>query len=82
MSAAGYAQVPFDPQGVNLHVNGLLLYQRGEPVAFDAEAVSTSMREHRETHIELSFAEGDAAIRFWTSDLTMEYVKINADYHT
>jgi N-acetylglutamate synthase/N-acetylornithine aminotransferase len=30
----------------------------------------------------LSFAEGDAGIRFWTSDLTMEYVKINADYHT
>jgi glutamate N-acetyltransferase/amino-acid N-acetyltransferase len=82
VSAAGYAQVPFDPQGVTLHVNGMLLYQRGEPVAFDAEAVSTSMREHRETHVELSFAEGDAGIRFWTSDLTMEYVKINADYHT
>jgi glutamate N-acetyltransferase / amino-acid N-acetyltransferase len=82
VSAAGYAQVPFDPQGVNLHVNGLLLYQRGEPVAFDAAAVSQSMRDNHETHIELSFADGDAGIRFWTSDLTVEYVKINADYHT
>ena len=36
VSAAGYAQVPFDPRGVHLRVNGLLLYQRGEPVAFDA----------------------------------------------
>ncbi len=82
VSAAGYAQVPFDPLGVTLHVNGRLLYARGEPVAFDAEAVSQSMRSERETRIELSFAEGDAAIRFWTSDLTMDYVKINADYHT
>jgi len=82
VSAAGYAQVPFDPQGVNLHVNGFLLYQHGEPVAFDAEAVSASMRDHRETRVELSFTEGDAHIRFWTSDLTLEYVKINADYHT
>jgi glutamate N-acetyltransferase / amino-acid N-acetyltransferase len=82
VSAAGYAQVPFDPRGVNLRVNDFLLYERGEPVAFDADAVSASMRTHRETHIELSFAEGQAGIRFWTSDLTMEYVKINADYHT
>ncbi|MHB8973186.1 MAG: bifunctional glutamate N-acetyltransferase/amino-acid acetyltransferase ArgJ [Pirellulaceae bacterium] len=82
VSAAGYAQVPFDPQGVNLRVNGQLLYQRGEPVAFDADAVSNSIRQQRETCIELTFSEGDAGIRFWTSDLTMEYVKINADYHT
>jgi glutamate N-acetyltransferase/amino-acid N-acetyltransferase len=82
VSAAGYAQVPFDPCGVHLRVNDLLLYQRGEPVAFDAQAVSNSMRTHRETRIELTFSEGDAGIRFWTSDLTMEYVQINADYHT
>jgi glutamate N-acetyltransferase/amino-acid N-acetyltransferase len=82
VSAAGYAQVPFDPRGVDLKVNGMLLYQAGEPVAFDAEAVSHSMRDNRETHLELTLSEGPAAIRFWTSDLTLEYVKINADYHT
>ena len=27
-------------------------------------------------------AEGDAAVRFWTTDLTAEYVRLNADYHT
>ncbi|MHB8954777.1 MAG: bifunctional glutamate N-acetyltransferase/amino-acid acetyltransferase ArgJ [Pirellulaceae bacterium] len=82
VSAAGYAQVPFDPQGVDLRVNNWLLYQRGEPVAFDRQVVSQSMRTQRETRLELTFSEGDAGIRFWTSDLTMEYVKINADYHT
>jgi glutamate N-acetyltransferase/amino-acid N-acetyltransferase len=40
------------------------------------------MRDHRETHLELTFSEGIASTRFWTSDLTLEYVKINADYHT
>ena len=66
----------------HLSVNGMRLYQAGEPVAFDAEAVSHSMRDHRETHLELTFSEGIASTRFWTSDLTLEYVKINADYHT
>jgi len=81
VSAAGTLRFP-STRGRALAVNDLLLYQRGEPVAFDAQAVSNSMREHRETRIELTFTEGDAGIRFWTSDLTMEYVKINADYHT
>jgi glutamate N-acetyltransferase/amino-acid N-acetyltransferase len=82
VSAAGYAQVPFDPAGVTLRVNGHLLYARGEPVAFDAAAVSASMRAEPETRIELAFTEGQAGIRFWTSDLTAEYIRINADYHT
>ena len=66
-----------DEKGVQTSIRGIL-----EDAGFDAEAVSQSMRSERETRIELSFAEGDAAIRFWTSDLTVDYVKINADYHT
>jgi glutamate N-acetyltransferase/amino-acid N-acetyltransferase len=82
VSAAGYAGVPFDPAGVNLHVNGFELYKQGSPQKFDAATVSHSMQNTRETHIELSLAEGDAKVRFWSSDLTVEYVKFNADYHT
>ncbi len=82
VSAAGYAGVPFDPAGMELVVNGFLLYQAGAPVAFDAEAVSRSMRENRDTLVRLRFQEGSATCRFWTSDLTHEYIRINADYHT
>lgn len=82
VSAAGYAGVPFDPLGVRLHVNDSLLYEQGAPAQFDPETVSASIRGNRETHIELSFREGTAAARFWTCDLTAEYVRINADYHT
>ncbi|MBN2474471.1 MAG: bifunctional glutamate N-acetyltransferase/amino-acid acetyltransferase ArgJ [Pirellulales bacterium] len=82
VSAAGYAGVPFDPAKVGLRVNGFLLYQAGAPVTFDARAVSDSIRDHRDTQIELEFAEGDASGRFWTTDLTAEYVRLNADYHT
>lgn len=82
VSAAGYAGVPFDPAGMELVVNGTLLYQAGAPVAFDAAAVSRSMREQRDTSVRLRFREGSAACRFWTSDLTHEYIRINADYHT
>ena len=82
VSAAGYADVPFDPNGVTLHLNGCLLYRNGAPVAFDGEAVSRSIRDSRDTLVQLAFREGNVGIRFWTADLTAEYVRLNADYHT
>lgn len=82
VSAAGYAGVPFDPQRLSLTVNGTLLFDRGAPVKFAAATVSRSIREQRETQLVLQLAQGDAAIRFWTSDLTVDYVRFNADYHT
>lgn len=82
VSAAGYAEVPFDPSGVALWVNEVPLYRSGMPLPFDEEFVSTSIREHRETTIRLQFSEGDARAHFWTTDLTAEYVRLNADYHT
>lgn len=82
VSAAGYAGVPFDPTRVGLTLNGFVLYAEGAPRAFDAEAVSRSIRDHRDTHIVLTFGEGQATARFWTTDLTAEYVRLNADYHT
>jgi glutamate N-acetyltransferase / amino-acid N-acetyltransferase len=82
VSAAGYAGVPFDPAKVTLHLNGLLLYELGAPVDFDARVAADSIASDRDTSIVLLLAEGTAAARFWTTDLTAEYVRLNADYHT
>jgi len=82
VSAAGYAGVPLAPGRIRLRLNGTLLFDQGAPVPLDAAAVSASLRENRETHVELVFGEGTAAARFWTTDLTAEYVRLNADYHT
>lgn len=82
VSAAGYAGVPFNPAGVSLWLNGFLLYQKGAPVEFDGREVSASIRDNRDTLVQLEFSEGTAARRFWTADLTAEYVRLNADYHT
>jgi glutamate N-acetyltransferase/amino-acid N-acetyltransferase len=82
VSAAGYAGVQFDPTKVTLYINALLVYERGAPVDFDADAVSTSIAGDRETSLVLILEEGKSAARFWTTDLTAEYVRLNADYHT
>ena len=83
-AAEGYAL------GYQLGLSALLLplvsHALGEPgivpVAFDGERVSESIRGARETLIELEFEGGRESIRFYSSDLTAEYVHLNADYHT
>jgi glutamate N-acetyltransferase/amino-acid N-acetyltransferase len=82
VSAVGYSGVEFNPARIELEVNGHFLYHNGTPVAFDAKAASDAIRENRGTHIVLRLKEGDERIRFWTTDLTAEYVRLNADYHT
>jgi len=82
VSAAGYSGVAFDPSGVDLAINGHPLYEQGAPLAFDAKTVSASIKSNRETYVVLTFREGAAAVRFWTSDLNVEYVRFNADYTT
>jgi glutamate N-acetyltransferase/amino-acid N-acetyltransferase len=82
VSAAGYSGVDFDPSGLSLWLDGVALYRQGVPVAFDDAAVSSRLRAEREVHIRLALERGDASIRFWTCDLTAEYVRLNADYTT
>ncbi|MDR1382720.1 MAG: bifunctional glutamate N-acetyltransferase/amino-acid acetyltransferase ArgJ [Planctomycetaceae bacterium] len=82
VSAAGYSGVAFDITKVGLRVNGFELFRNGTPQKFDAQAVSDSMRNNRNIDIVISFDEGNANFRFWTTDLTEEYVRLNADYHT
>jgi glutamate N-acetyltransferase/amino-acid N-acetyltransferase len=82
VSAAGYAGVKLEERDISLRVNGIWLYRTGAPVDFDAAVVSASIRNNRDVSIELELTLGEAAVRFWTCDLTAEYVRLNADYTT
>jgi glutamate N-acetyltransferase/amino-acid N-acetyltransferase len=82
ISAAGCAGVPFREEDLSLKVNGVPLYRAGAPTDFDAKSLSQSLRANRDVLIELDLTLGREVVRFWTSDLTAEYVRLNADYTT
>ncbi len=82
VSAAGYAGVPFEERELSLGINGVRVYDHGAPTDFDANALSAELRAHRDVHLRLHLKRGTASIRFWTCDLTAEYVRLNADYTT
>jgi glutamate N-acetyltransferase/amino-acid N-acetyltransferase len=82
VSAAGYAGVPFEERDLSLWMGDLPLYRAGAPLPFDAAAASSYLKHNREVHFKLRFTLGAGRCTFYTSDLTYEYVKLNADYTT
>jgi glutamate N-acetyltransferase / amino-acid N-acetyltransferase len=82
ISAAGYAGVSLKDEDMSLWVNDVLIYEDGAPTEYDESALSESMKNNRDVSIRLELTHGDANVRFWTSDLTAEYVRLNSEYTT
>ncbi len=80
MSSIGASGVAIQPERITIHLNTLPVCERGGRAdAFDEDAVHAAMSERRFTlFIDLGLGQGTC--RFWTTDLTAEYVHINADY--
>src|SRR3990172_3847639 len=81
VSAAGYAGVTLDESKTNLYINDILIFAKGMPTQCDLNKLGTSMKRS-EINIRLELGLGSYADTVWTCDLSHEYVKINAEYHT
>ncbi len=82
LPAAGKSGAAFDPSQVDISINGTLVCAGGLRAAFDEEAVRKTMEED-ESAIRFHIAgAGRGKARFWTCDLTEEYIRINAEYRT
>lgn len=82
VSAVGYAGVPIETEHLALKLNGFDLFDRGEPLAFDAKAVSLAIKEKKDTLIQLKVGSGPGKASHWTTDLNCEYVRFNSEYTT
>jgi len=80
-AAAGRAGVKFDPHRVDIHMAGIPVLRRGQPLEFNERAASNRLLE-KNVHVVLNLHAGRASARYWTCDFTAEYVRINASYRT
>jgi glutamate N-acetyltransferase/amino-acid N-acetyltransferase len=82
VSAAGYAGVEFAETELSLWMGPFELYRAGVPLPFDPKPASAYLKDNREVHLRLKFTLGAGRCRFYTCDLTPEYLRLNADYTT
>jgi glutamate N-acetyltransferase/amino-acid N-acetyltransferase len=76
--AVGYSGVPVEPDRVSVDIGGVQVFAGGTPTGDDASGEMQG--PDVEVTIRLGDGPGEAAIQ--TCDLTEEYVRINAEYHT
>lgn len=82
MAAIGYSGVVIDPERIAIWFGDLLICLNGGRAQGYDEKAAHAYLEQREFSIRITLGAGGGRCRFWTSDLTVEYVRINADYST
>jgi glutamate N-acetyltransferase / amino-acid N-acetyltransferase len=81
LTAMGYSDVEFDPDGVELWFGPVKVFSGGEPVVHE-EAEANATLAAGEVRITARLNEGDASATAWGCDLSYEYVRINGSYRT
>jgi len=81
LAAIGACGVPLDPRKVNIYIGHQLVCRRGVACAFDEKKAHRDLAQPQ-CDIRIRLRRGRSSIVFLTTDLTAEYVHINADYST
>ena len=81
VAALGYSGAEFDPGKCNIYYDETPVVRNGGD-AGTPESDLLDVVKKREFAITCDFGEGQGEYWVWSSDLSHEYVTINADYHT
>jgi glutamate N-acetyltransferase/amino-acid N-acetyltransferase len=82
LAAIGYAGVAIDPARIDISFGELEICRGGGLSPRFDEATTHDYLTQRDLAIHVNLGLGPGTCRFWTTDLTTEYVRINSDYST
>ena len=71
-----------DTDAVSIHLNGVLIAEQGARADSYTEAKGQEAMAPGDLLIEIALNRGEAAAVIWTTDLSYDYVRINAEYRT
>lgn len=81
IAAAGYSGAAFNPSKVNLFYDHKQVVKDGGDAGTKEDELACIIKK-KEFTIRLELNSGAYSFSMWTNDISYEYVKINADYHT
>ncbi|MFP5235503.1 MAG: bifunctional glutamate N-acetyltransferase/amino-acid acetyltransferase ArgJ [Acidobacteriota bacterium] len=82
MAAIGYSGAAIDPERIDIWFGELPICRNGGRAAEFDETAAHAYIKQPEFSIRIALHQGSGACTFWTTDLTTQYVHINADYST
>jgi glutamate N-acetyltransferase/amino-acid N-acetyltransferase len=81
-AAVGYSGVEINPSLLSLHFDEVCMAKNGIFVGEDAEARGTEVLKKKEFSVSVDLGIGNGSAVVYCSDLTHDYVSINADYRS
>ena len=82
MAALGRAGVAVDPSKVSLAFGGVPMVRRGVGLGLRAERIIGRVFRRKEFTITVGLGHGSYRAHLWTTDLSYDYVRINASYRS
>jgi len=81
-AAIGYSGAQIDPDRIDITFGSLPICRDGGRAPDYDEAAAHAYISQEEFSISIDLHQGSGSCTFWTTDLTHEYIHINADYST
>lgn len=81
IAALGASGISLEKERVTLSVGGVLVYSQDSPTTFNAQKLKDAFKKDK-IEVRIGLGGGDKSYCVYTSDLSAEYVRINADYST
>ncbi len=81
-AAVGYSGAEVDQSLLSLHFDDVCMARNGIYAGDDAEERGTAVLKQKEFTVTVDLGIGSSSATVYTSDLTHEYVSINADYRS
>jgi glutamate N-acetyltransferase / amino-acid N-acetyltransferase len=82
MAAIGRAGVPMTPSKLSVWFGGVSMVQRGIGLGLAAERRIEKVFRQKEFTITVGLGQGRHQAHMWTTDLSFDYVRINASYRS
>ncbi|MEJ6654473.1 MAG: bifunctional glutamate N-acetyltransferase/amino-acid acetyltransferase ArgJ [Pseudomonas sp.] len=83
LAAVGYAGVPdLDVERIDVYLDDVCITRNGGRAAEYTEEQGAQVMAQAEITIRIELGRGDVSETIWTTDLSHEYVRINAEYRT
>jgi glutamate N-acetyltransferase / amino-acid N-acetyltransferase len=79
--AAGYSGAMIKEENLSIYIEDIPLLQKGIPQEYDKKIIDQILSQ-REFSVLIDVGLGDGKAQFLTSDISYDYVKINAEYTT
>lgn len=82
MSSAGASGAKFDPNMTDIYFNDLHYVEKGIIIDYALEDKAYEIMKELQYTITIDLHAGNCSTKFYTCDLTQDYIKINADYRS